>query len=124
MLVDVTSLVCEGAALYFGAEWLGRGAAGFACGFGVRPLVVGLTVVAYGTSAPELAVSCSAALEGKSSLALGNVVGSNVANLGLIPGATALISPPKVASSAGWRDTFGTSAGSSGPSAYLCSKCS
>jgi cation:H+ antiporter len=96
MLTNVAFLLFGGAALYFGAEWLVRGAAGLARSFGIRPMIVGLTVVAYGTSAPELAVSCSAAFEGKSALALGNVVGSNVANLGLILGVTALISPPKV----------------------------
>jgi cation:H+ antiporter len=96
MLVNITYLLLGGAALYFGAEWLVRGAAGLARSFGIRPMIVGLTVVAYGTSAPELVVSCSAALEGKSALALGNVVGSNVANLGLILGVTALISPPRV----------------------------
>lgn len=82
--------------LYFGAEWLVRGAAGLAQKFGVRPLVIGLTVVAYGTSAPELVVSGLAALEGKSALAVGNVVGSNIANLGIILGVAALISPPAV----------------------------
>jgi cation:H+ antiporter len=96
MLLNITYLLLGGAALYFGAEWLVRGAAGLARSFGIRPMIVGLTVVAYGTSAPELAVSCSAALEGKSALALGNVIGSNVANLGLILGVTALISPPRV----------------------------
>jgi len=58
--------------------------------------VIGLTVVAYGTSMPELVVSAVAALEGRSAIALGNVVGSNIANIGLILGITALISPPKV----------------------------
>ncbi len=82
--------------LYFGAEWLVRGAAGLARAFGVAPLVIGLTVVSYGTSAPELAVSVSAALDGKSDIAVGNVVGSNVANIGLILGITALIAPPRV----------------------------
>ncbi len=96
MLIDVALVLIGGAALYFGAEWLVRGAAGLASSFGIRPLVVGLTVVAYGTSAPELAVSCAAAFEGKSALALGNVIGSNIANVGLILGVTALISPPKV----------------------------
>ena len=62
----------------------------------MRPLVIGLTVVAYGTSMPELVVSTLAAAEGKSAIALGNVVGSNVANLGFILGLTALIRPPEV----------------------------
>lgn len=82
--------------LYVGAEWLVKGAAGLARAFGVRPLVVGLTVVAYGTSAPELVVSTLAALEGRGAIAVANVVGSNIANIGLILGLTALISPPVV----------------------------
>ncbi len=83
-------------ALYFGAEWLVRGAAGLARAFGVSPLVVGLTIVSYGTSAPELAVSVVAAQGGKPDIALGNVVGSNIANIALILGITALIAPPQV----------------------------
>ncbi len=84
------------ALLYFGAEWLVRGAVGLGRALGVRPLLLGLTVVAYGTSMPELVVSAAAALEGRSALALGNVIGSNVANLGLILGVSALLSPLKV----------------------------
>lgn len=84
------------AALVLGAEWFVRGAARLAVAFGVPPLVIGLTVVAYGTSMPELVVSAVAALEGRSAIALGNVVGSNIANIGLILGITALISPPRV----------------------------
>ncbi|MCA9595613.1 MAG: calcium/sodium antiporter [Myxococcales bacterium] len=96
MLANVGLLVLGVVALYFGAEWLVRGAAGLARMLGVSPLVVGLTVVSYGTSAPELAVSTVAALDGKSDIALGNVVGSNIANIGLILGITALIAPPLV----------------------------
>ncbi len=82
--------------LYLGAEWLVRGASGLASSLGVRPLVIGLTVVAYGTSAPELVVGVGAALSHKGSIAFGNSVGSNIANLGLILGITSIISPPKV----------------------------
>lgn len=89
-------MVSGGAFLYFGAEWLVRGASGIALASGVKPLVIGLTVVAFGTSAPELVVTMLAAVEGKSAIALGNVVGSNIANLGLILGVTSLILPPKV----------------------------
>jgi cation:H+ antiporter len=96
LILDLLRLAGGVALLYFGAEWLVRGAAGLARAFGVRPLVVGLTVVAYGTSAPEFVVSALAALEGKSAIALGNVVGSNIANVGLILGVTALIAPPRV----------------------------
>jgi cation:H+ antiporter len=85
-----------GLVLYLGAEWLVKGASGLSKAFGVREVVIGLTVVAYGTSAPELAVSVSANLNGLSSIVLGNVVGSCVANIGLILGITALIAPPNV----------------------------
>lgn len=96
MALDVGWLVIGCVLLYFGAEWLIKGAAGLAAGFGIKPLVIGLTVVAYGTSMPEFVVSSVSALEGKGAIALGNVVGSNIANIGLILGITALISPPRV----------------------------
>lgn len=80
-------------ALVLGAGWLVRGAAKFALSAGVSPLVVGLTVVAFGTSAPEMAVSAGAALDGKVDIAIGNVVGSNILNVLLILGASALIAP-------------------------------
>ena len=76
-----------------GAEALVRGAAALALRFGITPLVVGLTVVAFGTSSPELVVSVQAALSGNGPVALGNVIGSNVANLGLIVGVSAALSP-------------------------------
>ncbi len=79
--------------LYFGAEWLVQGSAGLGRAFGVRPFVIGITAVAYGTSMPELVVSTVAAGEGMSGLALGNVIGSNLANIGLILGLTALVLP-------------------------------
>ena len=64
-----------------GAEFLVRGASKLAIAVGISPLVVGLTVVAYGTSAPELAVTINATYAGQSDLALGNVVGSNISNI-------------------------------------------
>lgn len=82
--------------LYFGAEWLVRGAGRLASRFGVSPMVVGLTVVALGTSAPELFVSVLAALRGQGDLAIANVMGSNLANIGLILGISALIRPMAV----------------------------
>ena len=82
--------------LYLGAEWLVKGAAGLGRAYGIRPLVIGLTVVAYGTSMPELVVSTVAALNEMSGIALGNVIGSNIANLGLILGITALVKPLEV----------------------------
>ncbi|WP_425153516.1 calcium/sodium antiporter [Candidatus Palauibacter sp.] len=79
--------------LTLGADWLVRGAAALAQRLGVSPLVVGLTVVAFGTSAPELFVSGSAALAGDAGFAVGNVMGSTAANVGLIVGIGALIRP-------------------------------
>lgn len=77
--------------LLFGADWLVNGAASLALDLGVSPLVVGLTVVAYGTSMPELVVSLDAALQGEGSIAIGNVVGSNICTVGLVLGVPALI---------------------------------
>ncbi|TXR36484.1 calcium/sodium antiporter [Ectopseudomonas mendocina] len=79
--------------LVAGAEVLVRGAAKLAAQFGIPPLIIGLTVVAFGTSAPETAVSVQAALNGSGDLAIGNVVGSNIANVLLILGMTALVAP-------------------------------
>ena len=79
--------------LLAGAEGLVRGASALAIRVGIAPLVVGLTVVAIGTSSPELVVSVQAALAGQGGVAVGNVVGSNVANLGLIVGLAAVLSP-------------------------------
>jgi cation:H+ antiporter len=85
--------------LYYGAESLVTGSSRLALSFGVRPLVVGLTVVAFATSMPELMVSLLAAVRGASSMAAGNIVGSNIANIGLILGVAALIAPVTVARS-------------------------
>jgi cation:H+ antiporter len=84
-------------ALVAGAELLVRGASKLALSFGISPLVVGLTVVAFGTSAPEMAVSVQAALSGQVDIALGNVVGSNIFNVLFILGLSALIIPLRVA---------------------------
>ena len=83
--------------LVAGAEWLVRGASRLASAVGIPPLVIGLTVVAFGTSAPELAVSVQAVLGGQPDIALGNVVGSNICNVLLILGLSALITPLVVA---------------------------
>lgn len=80
-------------ALVVGADVLVRGASKLALALGISPLVVGLTVVAFGTSAPEMAVSAGAVLSGQTGLALGNVVGSNIFNLLLILGLSALVAP-------------------------------
>lgn len=84
------------ALLYFGGELLVRGAVGISSRLGMSALAIGLTVVASGTSAPELAVSISAALAGSDDIAVANVVGSNIANIALILGLTAIIHPMKV----------------------------
>ncbi len=84
--------------LVLGADWLVKGASRLAAAFGISPLVIGLTVVAYGTSAPELAVSVKAAWAGQPDLALGNVVGSNIFNVLLILGVSATIVPLVVSS--------------------------
>ena len=79
--------------LYYGAEWLVKGGSAIAVRCKVPPLIIGLTLVAFGTSAPELFVSLDAALAGKGDIAVGNVVGSNICNILLILGLSALISP-------------------------------
>ena len=81
------------AMLYFGAEWLVKGSIAISNKLGVSQLVIGLTVVAFGTSTPELAVSISSAMQGLSDVAIGNVVGSNIVNVGAILGIFAIISP-------------------------------
>ncbi len=93
--MDLLWLAIGGGLLFFGADWLVEGAAGSAVRLGVRPLLIGLTIVSYATSAPELAVSVSASLKGQGALVLGNVLGSNITNIALILGLTALIAPPK-----------------------------
>jgi cation:H+ antiporter len=79
--------------LVLGANTLVRGASKLAMSFGISPLVVGLTIVAFGTSAPEVAVSVGAVLDGKTDIAIGNVVGSNIFNVLFILGISALIAP-------------------------------
>ena len=79
--------------LVVGGELVVRGASGLAVGFGISPVIIGLTVVAFGTSSPELAVSLGAALEGDPDVAIGNVVGSNIYNILLVLGLAALIGP-------------------------------
>jgi cation:H+ antiporter len=103
-LVQVLVLAVGVGVLYFGAEWLVRGSARLAGSLGVRPIVVGLTVVSFGTSAPELVVAVVAAARGNADLAIGNVLGSNLANIGLILGLTAIIRPLDVAARVVWRE--------------------
>ena len=82
--------------LFYGAEFIVRGGSKLASRFGLSPMVIGLTVVAFGTSLPELVVSIAAAIEGSSPIAIGNVVGSNIANVGLVLGLSSLIFPLKI----------------------------
>ena len=96
MLENLILLLAGLVGLFYGGNWLVRGASNLAMSFGVSILIIALTFVAIGTSMPELLVSVQAALAGKSDLAIGNVLGSNIANIGLILGATGLIAPLSV----------------------------
>ncbi len=79
--------------LYYGAEWLVKGSSSLARSLGITPVVIGLTVVAFGTSTPELVVSLVSAIKSKSMIAVGNVVGSNICNIALVLGISALFHP-------------------------------
>jgi cation:H+ antiporter len=94
--MEWVQLLGGGLLLYLGAEWFVGGASALALALRVPQILVGLTVVAYGTSAPEVIVGVQAALSGHGDVALGNVVGSNIANIGLILGVAALIAPARV----------------------------
>ncbi len=96
MILSVVFVIIGIVLLIQGANWLVKGASGLARSFGVSPLFIGLTVVAFGTSAPELAVSISAALKGIGGIAISNVVGSNIANVALVIGFSALLMPTQV----------------------------
>lgn len=93
MVLQIVLLFAGLAGLYFGAEWLVRGASRFARSFHIKPVVIGLTIVAFGTSAPELVTSITAGIKHLSDIAMGNVIGSNIANIGLILGLSALVRP-------------------------------
>ncbi|MBF0278803.1 MAG: calcium/sodium antiporter [SAR324 cluster bacterium] len=93
MIISLAILIGGFFILVVGAEALVRGSSALALRLGVTPLLIGLTIVAFGTSSPELVVSIKASLGGNGAIALGNVIGSNIANIALILGITALISP-------------------------------
>ncbi len=93
LAIDVTTLLAGFAILIAGGEALVRGASAIARQSGISPLVIGLTVVAFGTSAPELAVNVLAAIRGNGALSFGNIVGSNLANVGIVVGLTAIFRP-------------------------------
>jgi cation:H+ antiporter len=98
MLISLVQLLGGLILLVWGADRLVAGASATARNLGVSPMIIGLTVVAFGTSAPEMIVSSVAAFQGKPGLAVGNAIGSNIANIGLILGITALIYPLRVES--------------------------
>ena len=98
MILDAVWVVAGLALLILGAELLIRGASRLAAAFNVPPLIIGLTIVSFGTGAPELVVGVSAALEGAPGIALGNVVGSNIINVLAVLGLSAAVAPLAVAS--------------------------
>ncbi len=93
MWLDILMFLGGGLAVWVGAEGMVRGSVKLAAYWGVPSLIIGLTVVAFGTSAPELVVSVVAAVDGASQIALGNVLGSNIINVGLVLGLSVVISP-------------------------------
>tara|TARA_B110000305_G_C19463385_1_gene656099 strand:+ start:6657 stop:7649 length:993 start_codon:yes stop_codon:yes gene_type:complete len=92
-LMDYVFLLLGLVVLIFGGEFLVKGAVGFSTAMKISPLIVGMTIVSFGTSAPELLVSLTSALDGNPGIAVGNVVGSNIANIALVLGITVLIFP-------------------------------
>ncbi len=97
MFIDVMLLIAGGFGVWLGAEGMVKGAVYLAKYLGISALVIGSTIVALGTSAPELVVSAVAAFRGHTQIALGNVVGSNIFNIAVVLGLSALITPVKVA---------------------------
>src|SRR6056297_759674 len=93
MTLSFAAVICGLILLLWSADRFIEGAAAVAGHFGMPPLLIGMVVVGFGTSAPEMVVSALSALQGNPSIALGNAYGSNIANIALILGLTALISP-------------------------------
>lgn len=96
MILNILLLVVSLAMILYGASWLTDGGSAVAKRFGMSEMVIGLTIVAFGTSAPELVISLVSALKGSAGLAIGNVVGSNIANVLLIVGVVALVRPIRI----------------------------
>ncbi|MCM8537791.1 MAG: calcium/sodium antiporter [Lentisphaeraceae bacterium] len=94
--VNICFVVASTFLLWFGADWLVKGASKMALSMNIKPIIIGLTVVAFGTSAPELVVSVTAAFNNSPEMALGNVIGSNIANIALVLGVCALIAPIEI----------------------------
>ncbi len=106
MLTNILFLLIGTTLLYYGAEWIVKSSVTIAAKYKLSPLVVGLTIVAFGTSLPELVVSLKAAISGSSTIAIGNVIGSNVANVGLVLGLSSLIFPITIHFERSKRDVF------------------
>ncbi len=98
MLLAVVGIILGLILLTYGADQFVSGAASIAYNFGISPMIIGLTIVGFATSAPEILVGAIAALDGKTELAIGNALGSNIANIGLVLGLTALLMPITVQS--------------------------
>ncbi len=98
MIEAVAFLIVGLIILVWSADKLVFGSAALARNFGISPLVIGMTILAMGSSAPEMMVSATAALDGKTDTAVGNVLGSNIANIALILGITAIIKPLSISS--------------------------
>ena len=95
-MIDLLLLAAGLILLLGGGDLLIRGAAGLAKAAGLSPMIIGLTIVAFGTSAPELSVNILAAVQGNGALSFGNIVGSNIANIALVLGAAALMKPLRI----------------------------
>jgi cation:H+ antiporter len=104
MIIDSLLLLLAMFMLWFGAKYLVESAGRIAATFGVSDLVIGLTVVAFGTSAPEFSVTIGAALSGKSDISVSNIVGSNIFNLGFILGAVAIVRAVNISKKLVYRD--------------------
>jgi cation:H+ antiporter len=104
LLLDIVIIIATVVGLWMGAVWVVESAARLARRLGMSELVIGLTVVAVGTSAPEFAVTISAAVRGQADISVGNVVGSNIFNLGFILGGVALVRAMNTSRTLVWRD--------------------
>ena len=104
MALDLILFIAGLLLLYYGAESLVSGSSRLALSFGVRPLIIGMTIVAFATSMPEMTVTLMASLKGSSDIAAGNVIGSNIANIGLILGVAAVLVPMGIAKSVLYRE--------------------
>ena len=93
MIISVIYLIIGTVLLYFGADWMVKSSVNIASKLNISRFVIGLTIVAFGTSLPELGVSVKAALYDKSGIAIGNIIGSNITNILLVLGICSLFSP-------------------------------